>query len=150
MNGRTFARVALGLVLVGGAVLLGIGAYNAGVSQGLIESGRVTPGVAPGVYPVGPYIGGWGYGWGHGFGFFGFFGTLLFVFLLIGLVRAAFGRGRSWGPGGPRGWDGNHGRWNRDAWDDRVRQVHDELHQTASGLESTADRDRSTGDRPTG
>jgi hypothetical protein len=137
MNGRTIARVLLVLVLVGGAVALGVGAYNAGVTQGLIESGQVAPG-----YAVGPYIGGWGYGWGHGigFGFFGFLGTLLFIFLLIGLLRAAFGGGHGWGPRGRRGWYGPDGP-GRDAWDERVRRFHDELHRGDPGT-TPSDTDR--------
>jgi hypothetical protein len=141
MNGRTIARVLLVLILVGGAVALGIGAYNAGLTQGLIDSGQV----APGGYIGGPYVGGWGYGWGHGigFGFFGFLGTLLFIFLLIGLFRAAFGAGRGWGPGGPRGWSGREGHEHpgRDAWDERVRRVHDELHRTGAGGTEPSDTD---------
>ncbi len=35
-------------------------------------------------------------GWGHGFSIFGFLGTLLFIFIIFGLLRAAFGRGRGW------------------------------------------------------
>jgi len=83
MNGRSVARLVLALVIVAGVAFLGVGAYNAGVSQGLAQAGQVV--AAPGGYAVGPgpYIGGWGYGWGHGpgFGFFGFLGTLFFIFL---------------------------------------------------------------------
>jgi hypothetical protein len=147
MNGRTIARVLLVLILVGGAAVLGIGAYNAGVTQGLIDSGQIAPGgYIGGPYVGAPYAGGWGYGWGHGigFGFFGFLGTLLFIFLLIGLFRAAFGRGRGWGPGGPRGWYGREGHEHpgRDGWDERVRRVHDELHQTGTGGTTPGDPDR--------
>src|SRR5258705_13927139 len=106
MKAGGVARVVLTLAIIAGATFLGISVYNAGVTQGLVESGQI--GVAPGAYPVGPYIGGWGYGWGHGFSFFGFLGTLFFLFLLIGLLRAAFGRGRHWG--GRGGW-GGPGRW---------------------------------------
>src|SRR5437762_622575 len=86
------------------------------------------------VAPVPPYVGyGWGYGWGgHGFGFFGFLGGLLFLFLLIGLIRAAFGgHRRGWGPGGSgsQGW----GDWRRDAWEQRVKATHDALHREANG-----------------
>ena len=40
MNGRTIAGIVLTLLLVGGAVAIGVTAYNAGVTQGLVESGR--------------------------------------------------------------------------------------------------------------
>ena len=126
MSGRTIARVLLAIVVVGAAIGLGVTAYDAGVSAGLAQNGTVT--VAPG-YPVGPYLG-YGWGFGHGFGFFGFFGGLLFLFLLFGLIRAAFGGGhrRGWNGGGPGwsgGWRGPDGR----TWEDRARQVHDEWHR---------------------
>jgi len=131
MNARSVATAVLALVVITGLAFLGVAVYNAGVTQGLVESGQVA--VAPAGY-VGPYVGGYGYGWGHGFSFFGFLGTLFFIFLLIALVRAAFGRGRRWG--GPGGWDGHRG-WGgpgdprRDHWEARVRDYHEELHRTA-------------------
>lgn len=143
MNGRTVARVLLAIVLVGAAIGIGVTSYNAGVTAGLVQSGQVV--VAPGGLAVAPgaaYIG-YGYGpgfGGHGFGFFGFLGGLLFLFLLIGLFRAAFGGPRrGWGPGGPagragRGWGGD---WRRDAWEQRVKDTHDALHREA---DTPADR----------
>src|SRR3954454_3317908 len=109
MNGQTFARLALVVLLVVGAIALGVNAYDAGVTAGLAQNGTIA--VAPG-YPVGPYVG-WGWGFGHGFGFFGFFGGLLFLILLFALLRAAFGGGRH------HGWDGRGGRgpW-RSGWQD--------------------------------
>jgi hypothetical protein len=138
MNGRTFARILLAVVVIGGAIALGVTAYNAGVTAGLVQSGQVV--VTPGGYPVaagGPYVGyGWGYGWGgHGLGFFGFLGGLLFLVLLIGLIRAAFGGPRrGWGPGGGDGpgrggWGGD---WRRDAWEQRVKETHDALHRESA------------------
>ena len=131
MNGRTFARILLAIVLIGGAIGLGVTAYDAGVSAGLVQSGQVvvTPGGVP-VAPAAPYVGyGWGWGWGIGHGFFSFFGTLLFLFLFFGLLRAAFGgHRRGWGgPGGP----GGRGDWRRDAWEQRVKETHDALHREA-------------------
>lgn len=134
MNGRTIARILLALVLVGGAVGVGVSAYNAGVSAGLVQSGQVV--VTPGGYPVAPYVG-YGYGWGggHGFGFFGFLGGLLFLFLFLGLIRAAVGGGRrGWGPGGHGSWGpGGPGGWRSDAWEQRIKDTHDALHRDASG-----------------
>jgi hypothetical protein len=131
MNGRTFARILLAIVIVGGAIAIGVTSYNAGVTAGLVQSGQAV--VVPGGYPVAPgaaYVG-YGWGFGHGFGFFGFLGGLLFLFLLIGLIRAAVGGPRrGWGgPGGPRGWGGD-GR--RDAWAERVRETHDALQSEAA------------------
>jgi hypothetical protein len=134
MSGRAFATILLVIVLGIGATILGVTAYNAGVSAGLAQNVAESGGsvvVAPGYAPA-PYVG-WGYGWGGGWGFFGFIGTLIFIFLVFGLIRAAFGWGRGWGRGGygpsgyGRGWDHRHGN---DAWNDRVREVHDELHRT--------------------
>ena len=136
MNGRTLARILLAIVLIGGAIGIGVTSYNAGVTAGLVQSGAavVVPGGVP-VAPGGAYIGyGYGWGFGHGFGFFGFLGGLLFLFLLIGLIRAAFGGPRrGWGgPGGPghRGWAGD---WRRDAWEQRVKETHDALPRETGG-----------------
>jgi hypothetical protein len=133
MNGRSIARLILVVVLVIGAIGLGVGAYDAGVSAGLAQNGNIT--VAPG-YAVGPYVG-WGWGFGHGFGFFGFFGGFLFLILLFALLRAAFGGGRH------HGWDGRGGRgpwrsgWQdgegRSGWEDRAREVHDAWHRDHPG-----------------
>ena len=67
-----------------------------------------------------------------GFGFFGFLGTLFFIFLVIALLRAVFGGGRGgWGRRGwGGGWGGPGGRYGHDAWSDRAREFHDELHRT--------------------
>ena len=128
MNGRTVARVLLLIVIVVGGISLAVGAYNAGVTAGLAQSGQVV--VTPGGYPVSPtpYVGwGWGWGGGPGFGFFGFLGGLLFLFLLIGLIRAAVGGPRR-GWGGP-GSMGGPGGWRSDAWEQRVRETHAALHR---------------------
>ena len=136
MNGRTIAAILLVIVLGIGAIALGVTAYNAGVTAGLAQNVAAEGGsvvVAPG-YAVAPYAG-WGWGWGHGFGFFGFFGILLFLFLVFGLIRAAFG----WGAAGAAAAGAATGRAataaagttvGRDAWNDRAREVHDELHRT--------------------
>ena len=128
------AGVVLALLLVVGAAAIGITAYNAGVTAGLVESGQVV--VAPG-QSVGPYVGGYGHG---GFGFFGFLGTLLFIFLLIALFRAAIGGGRGrggWGRGwGGPGWVGPDGRAHG-PWDTRIRELHDELHRAGESTSSS-------------
>lgn len=140
MNGRTFARILLAVILIGGAITIGVTSYNAGVTAGLVQSGHaVVVGDGYTVAPGAAYVG-YGWGWGHGFGFFGFLGGLLFLFLLIGLLRAAFGGPRrGWGPGGPRhGWGG--GDWRRDAWEQRVKDTHDALHREASDEPKRPDR----------
>jgi hypothetical protein len=135
MNGRTIAGILLTLLVVVGAAAIGITAYNAGVTAGLVSSGQVV--VAPGG-AVGPYVGGYGYGVGHGgFGFFGFLGTLLFIFLLIALFRAVTGGGRGrWGGG----WGGPGGRHGSGPWSDRAREIHDELHRTSGDSSPSPDQ----------
>jgi hypothetical protein len=137
MNGRTIARILLAIVLIGGAVTLGVSAYNAGVTAGLAQTGQVV--VTNGGYlaPGAAYVGyGWGFGWGHGFGFFGFLGGLLFLFLLIGLIRAAFGGPRrGWGPG----YGHRHG-WGPGGWEDRAREAHDAWHREHPDDPNRSDR----------
>jgi hypothetical protein len=116
----TFFRVIAALALVGLIAAVGIGIYDAGVGAGLMQAGReaVASGApAPVVYYPGPY---YGHGWGGGFGFFGIFFWILGIFLIFGLVRAAFGRGRWGGPGGWSRHEGGKGHleeWHRQAHD---------------------------------
>jgi hypothetical protein len=92
---RWIVGILVGLVVI--AIGAGIvnNAYQAGLAQGLAQSGQPgepQPGMRP--YHYGP----WGYGWfGHGFGFFGF---LLFLFLIFAVIRGLF----FWGRGGPGSW----------------------------------------------
>lgn len=141
MNGRTIAGVLLALLIVAGAAAIGISAYNAGVTAGLVESGQVV--LAPG-QAVGPYVG--GYNEGHGFGgFFGFLGFLLFLFLFFALIRAAIGGGRGRG-----GWGGGPG-WGGPGWGgryDRVRELHDELHRSGTTGTGPSPTDQSPTDQP--
>lgn len=140
MNRRTIASVLLVLVVLAGAIGLGVGAYNTGVSAGLAQTGTVV--VDRGVV-AGPYVG-YGWGFGHPFGFFGFLGGLLFLFLLFALMRAAIGGGRR-GWGGPgwagRGWHDDH----RSGWEDRARDVHDRWHAEHDRPGTPGATDRSSG-----
>lgn len=73
-------------------LIVGAAAYQVGVGQGLAMTAQ--PAVEGARYAYHP-------GWG--FGFFPVLGLLfpiLFLFLIFGLVRAAFG-GPRWGNGGP-------------------------------------------------
>lgn len=90
-NRQLFRALVLGALLIAGAAAIGIGAYNAGVAQGIAESGRLI--AAP---PVGTPVYVWPRPWG--FGFFPFF-PLLFLFLFFFVVRGLLWRGR-----GHRGW----------------------------------------------
>ena len=138
MNGRTFARILLVVILIGGALAIGVTAYNQGVTAGLVQSGQAV--VVPGGYAVAPgtaYVG-YGWGFGHGFGFFGFLGGLLFLLLLFGLIRAAFGPRRGWGgPAGRHGWSDDA---RRDAWEERIRETHDALHRASGDRADQPDR----------
>jgi hypothetical protein len=124
MNGRGFFGVLALIVAVAIVAGIGIGVYNAGVSEGVAEAARAAQVSGDGaavVYP--PYVGGpygHGYGWGGGFGFFGILFGILFFFLIIGMIRAAFGWGR-WGGGrGPGGWESRN---------ERIAEMHRELHR---------------------
>jgi hypothetical protein len=123
---RVVAVVALVAVLAG----IGIGIYNAGVSEGVAEAARAAQAAGEDAavvippYAGGPYGYGYGHGWGGpGFGFFGFLFAILFLFLIFGLVRAAFGWGR-WSGGGR----GGSGGWRADR-EERIAELHRELHK---------------------
>ena len=114
-------NVFIGFLIVA-AIVVGGGfiaqaAYQAGLSTAITTAaanapdGSVVTPVAPGAYPYGYGYGyGHGPGWGYGFSIFGFLGTLLFIFLIIGLLRAVFWRGPGWGG---RRWGGGPGQLGR-------------------------------------
>jgi hypothetical protein len=122
--GRVFAAVLAVAIAVG----IGVAIYNAGVSAGFAEAARQAAAAGD---PI-PVPGWWGLGWlgpygngpfGPGIGFFGVIFWILGVFLVIGLLRAAFGWGRWRGPGpgsGRRGWGDRS---------ERVEEWHRELHR---------------------
>ncbi len=99
------------LALFGILAIIGVAtgaAYTAG-----LNAATVTAVTATGTTTVVPVV---AYGWGGApwFGFGGFFMTLIGIFLIVALLRVAFGHGRrhgygyGWGPGygrGPGGWD---------------------------------------------
>ena len=147
---RTFfiGFLILAAVLVGGSVVANV-AYQAGVQTAVTtvaatapEGTVVTP-VVPAAVPGYPYYGygyGPGWGWHGGFSIFGFLIGLFFLFLLFGLLRAAFGRGRGWGgPGGGWGYRGGPGGWsNHDhngdrPWERQARELHDSWHRENPG-----------------
>lgn len=121
--GSFVIRFALAIVAVLGIGLLGTAVYQAGVAAGIAAD---AAGAAPAVVPYG-----W-YGPGFGFGFFGFFGFLLVLFLVFGLLRAAFGGPRR-GWGGPGRWEGvgPDGRPHR--WDERRHEAFEAWHRRAHG-----------------
>jgi hypothetical protein len=126
MSGRTILNLALGAIVVLVLAGIGIGIYNAGVSQGIAQAATLPEGTTV-VAPVG-----YGYGYGHpgffGFGFLWILFPIFFFLLLFGLARAAFGGGRRWGgPGwGPGGGYGPNG-WHEER-ERRMAEYHQRLH----------------------
>lgn len=130
----------LTLLLVGVLISIGVGIYEAGVAQGVIEAGRFPAGA-----PV--PVAGYGPGYHRGFDFLGLLFPLLFLFLLFGLIRAAFWRGRGWGHHGDghgygwgRGWDEDEGTrggptgW-REARERRMAELHRRMHEEERGTD---------------
>jgi hypothetical protein len=134
MSGGTFVRGLAMLALVAVLVAVGVGVYNAGVTAGVAQQGAAIASGAPVVVYPGPYIG-HGWGWGPGFGFFGIFFWILGIFLIFGLIRAAFGFGNH---GGRRGWGGHHGGYAGYAGHggdprDHLEDWHRRAHETGDG-----------------
>jgi hypothetical protein len=88
------------------ALIIGVGAYQLGVAQGLAQTGTA---VAPVAY-YHPFF----------YGGFGFLFPLLFIFLLFFLIRGAF-----WGGSGRR--YGGYGYYRGDPRE-RFEEWHKELH----------------------
>jgi hypothetical protein len=149
METRSFlggvARAVVVIAIVIGVIALAGAAYGLGVNATLNPQTVVQAGQPVVVAPY-PY-------WHGGFGFFGIFVWIIGFFLIIGLLRAAFGRGR--GPG--RGWGGGRGKWGHyegrsfgpggpgfGGPEDRIAEWHRELHRreaggTGSGTDSGTD-----------
>jgi len=107
---RGFVALIVALLIAG---IVGAGAYQLGLSQGLATTGAGAP-VAP--YYYHPFYG--------GFGFFGFLFPILFIFLIFGLLRSAF-----WG------WGGRYG--SRYGGRERLEELHRQLHERPQGDSST-------------
>jgi hypothetical protein len=129
MNRRIIFGILLTLVVLAGALAVGYYAYQAGVAQGLADSGKlVVPEAGARLYPFyGPF---WHRPFGFGFGFLGCLFPVLFFFLFFGLLRGLFWR--PWGGG----W-GHRGHWGRGA-----PPMFDEWHRQAHG-ESTSQEPKS-------
>ena len=118
MSNRSLLRALAIAVLVGAAAAaIGIGAYNAGVAQGIAESGRIAAAPAAGT----PYVYVWPRPWG--FGFFPFFPLFFFV-LFFFVVRGLLWRGPWRGGWGYRGAG--------------IPPAFDEWHRRAHGEQSTS------------
>lgn len=153
---RGFLGLVATLLVVGLLVGVGAGIYQAGVTQGVIDAGRFPAGAT---VP----IAGYGYGW-HGPDLFGLLFGLLFLFILFGVLRAAFfgGRGgRGWG-WGHHGYGYGRGPWGRDfgpgggpdSWraerDSRIADWHRRLHEEEAAGSSGASGTMGTPGTPSG
>src|SRR5437016_4840766 len=112
MNSRTVFAVLLVLVLIAGAIGIGVYGYNAGLAQAAVDSGRVlTPGAVPYYGAPGLFYRPWGFG----FGFLGCLFPLFFFLLIFGVFRFLFWGGR-WGGGYRRGMWGYGGPRDLEEW----------------------------------
>jgi hypothetical protein len=118
-----FARALFAMIVI---LAIGLVGYQIGISQTIAT--QLPAGAAPVAY--------YGYPYHFGFGFLGFLFPLFFLFLIFGLMRAAFGGGRGWSKSG-----GGYGYMGR-GWGDgrqRIEELHRELHgeKPASGGQSS-------------
>ena len=144
MRNLFIGLLVVAALVVGGGIIAQT-AYQAGLSTAVTTAaasapaGTVVTPVAPVPYPY--YYGGWGWGWGHGFPFLGFIGFFLFLFLIFGLMRAIFWRGRG-GWGGPGGYGyggyGGPGKWGDHDHRARFQQAFDEMHRQSHGEGSSS------------
>jgi len=118
MNNRTLLRaLVIAALAIAVAAAIGIGAYNAGVAQGIAEGGRAIAAPPPGTQFV--YL--WPRPWG--FGFFPFF-PILFVLFLFFVMRGLLWRG-PWRGGWARRYEG-------------VPPAFEEWHRRAHGEQPTS------------
>jgi hypothetical protein len=108
-NQSTFRALAIAALVIAGAAAIGVGAYNAGVAQGIVESGRAIGAPQAGIPYA--YVRPWGFGF---FPFFPLLFLLLFFFVVRGLLWRSPGRrgcGYGYGYGGvPPAFDDWHRR----------------------------------------
>ena len=127
---RAFLSILFAFILVGALAGVGTQVYQAGVAQGIVDAGRFPAGATV------PVVGGY-----QGFDFLGLLFPLLLLFLLFGIIRAAFSGGRGWDHHGyrhggwGRGWDadetreGGPGSW-REQRERRMAELHRRLHES--------------------
>jgi hypothetical protein len=147
MNRSIIFRIVVALVLLvvlaAGAVGLGLTAYNAGVTQGLAQSGKLTvPPAGAMPYPyAGPFF---RYGFfGPGLGLFNCLFVLLGLFLIFALMRGLMfvvfgprhwgGQRGAFGPGsrgGPWGW---HRPWGEKGYPPMFDEWHRQAHGQTDG-----------------
>jgi hypothetical protein len=120
MYGRIVLSVLLALVVV--ALLAGIGfyAYNVGIAQGMVDSGKLA---APTTgMPPSPYYGGRFFYHPFGFGFLGCLMPLLAFFLVFALLRGIFWRAH---------WGGHHRHWEK-GYPPMLDEWHRKMHESTT------------------
>jgi hypothetical protein len=124
---RSFGSILFGILVVVLLAGIGVGIYNAGLQQGIVQSANLPAGAVP-------Y---YAYGWHGDGGIFGLLFPILFLFLIFGLARAAFGHRRGWGSGGwGHGYGYGPGKWGGGPWmggqdrDQWVAEWHRRLHES--------------------
>jgi hypothetical protein len=120
-NGGMWRGILIAIVLVSAAAMIGIGSYNAGVAQGIVDSGKIA------ALPAGsvPYAYGWHRPWGPGF--FPLF-PLISLFLFFAVVRGLWWRGPRRG-----GWGYHHCDGVPPAFDEWHRRAHERQHTAGPG-----------------
>ena len=118
--------IGAGILVVLAVIGISVGAYNAGVDEGIRRAADSSQ--------VVQVVGGYGHGWG--FFPFGFFLFPLFLFGTIFLIGRAFRGPRGWGHhGGP-----GYGPWSEEGrakFEDRAQDWHRRQHEQVSDQEST-------------
>jgi len=102
MNRSPIRVIVVLLLVLAGAAAIGVASYNAGVQHGFVEASRTAALPPEGTPRVYVWAGPWHPGYFPVFPFF--FGFLLFVFVLRGLLWRGSWRGGPWQRGdcGPR------------------------------------------------
>jgi len=129
MYRRIVLGVLLGLVLIAGAAAIGFYAYQAGIAQGLVQSGKLVAPAPPDGFAYHYWGGPFFFHGPFGFGGFGFLGCLipfLFFALIFSLIRLIIFGPRRWG------W-GYRGHWGSGSWEKGVPPMFEEWHQRAHG-----------------
>jgi len=149
-NGLVF-RIVGALLLIGLIAAGGYMTYHAGIAQGISQAPAVATAISKAAEngqgaPIPPMMYGHGYDYGYypmyGFHHFGFFpfgicGSILFLFLFLGIIKMIFFRGMM-----HRGWEGRkHGPWGRH-WEDGVPPMFNDWHKRAHGEKPEEDSDK--------
>ena len=117
-----FRAIVLLLLVLAGAAVIGVGAYQAGVQHGFVEAGRTAAVPLEGSSHIYVVPGAWHGPW-HG-GFFPLFPLVVAFFLVAFVVR-----GRAWRGRGGCGYGGRGGRGDGvpPAFEEWHRRAHERM-----------------------